>query len=56
MAELTQQLEEQFEVLDGMQQRVETAESRCAELQAENEVLLEQLAELSLEAEADGDE
>ena len=52
-AELAARLEEQFGVLEAMQARVAAAEARTGELEAENEVLLEQLAELSLAAEAE---
>lgn len=48
VSELKRALEEQFEVLDGMQQRAAAAETRSQELEAENELLLERLAELEI--------
>jgi hypothetical protein len=52
--DLRQALEEQFEVLDGMQQRLTASETRNQELEAENEVLLEKLAEMQLTLEGEG--
>ena len=54
VAELKRALEEQFQVLDEMRAKLTASEQRAVELEAENELLLERLAELEIAAEERG--
>jgi hypothetical protein len=55
VAELKRALEEQFQVLDEMRAKLTASEQRTVELEAENELLLERLAELEIAAEDRGE-